>query len=299
MTAKRAPKPAWLKTGIPAGDRYKQVRRVLSSGRLNTVCEEARCPNIGDCWETGTATFMILGDTCTRGCRFCAVKRGDPGGAIDPGEPERVAAAAKEMGLNYAVVTSVTRDDLPDRGAGLFADTAEALKSLEPKPLVELLVPDYGEDELKKVLGAPVDLLAHNVEVVERLSPLLRHPKFSFRGSLRTLEIARALGPKLPLKSSIMLGLGETDCEVEAAMRDLRAVGTDILVLGQYLAPTREHAEVREYAPPERFDALAAKGRELGFGFVAAGPLVRTSYKAGEAFFMNRRLGKRSLEWTS
>ncbi len=277
-------KPDWLRVRIPGGDRYKKVRSALSGGRLHTVCEEANCPNMGECWESGTATFMILGDICTRGCRFCAVGRGHPSGVVDKEEPIRLAATAGKMGLDYAVITSVTRDDLEDGGASIFAETVGAIRKLSPPPLVELLIPDLRGRALEKVLRARPDVLAHNIEVVERLTPLLRHSSFSYRRSLDVLFEMRSGNRDLLTKSSIMLGLGETDKEVEIAMKDLREVDVNILVLGQYLRPTLSHAEVVEYIPPERFSGFADMGKAVGFGFVAAGPLVRTSYRAAEAF---------------
>jgi lipoic acid synthetase len=280
-TAKR--KPDWLKVKLPGGDRYRRVRGAVRGMELHTVCQEARCPNVGECWDAGTATFMILGDTCTRGCRFCAVTRGEPAGAVDADEPARVAAAASRMGLDYVVVTSVTRDDLADGGAAVFADTVAAIKALEPSPLVELLIPDLLGPHLEVVLDAGPDVLAHNVEVVERLTRTMRHSRFDYHRSLRVLEQAAARDGAIT-KSSIMVGLGETGEDVVATMRDLRGAGVRILVLGQYLQPTRAHAEVVQYVPPEQFDAWADRGRELGFEFVAAGPLVRTSYRAAEAF---------------
>ncbi|MCP4599824.1 MAG: lipoyl synthase [Proteobacteria bacterium] len=277
-------KPDWLKIRLPEGRRYQLVRHAVSTHRLHTVCQEAHCPNIGACWDSGAATFMILGDVCTRGCGFCAVRRDIPISPIDKEEPLRVAKAVQRMELDYAVVTSVTRDDLPDGGASVFAKTVRAIKSLASNPRVELLIPDYLGEELDVVLASGADVLAHNIEVVECLTPHLRHARFSYRRSLRVLEGIARRGQKILAKSSIMLGLGETDLEIEAAMHDLREVGVDILVLGQYLSPSKAHAEVKEYVPPDRFDALATLGKELGFGYVIAGPLVRTSYKAAEAY---------------
>jgi lipoyl synthase len=277
-------KPAWLKTRIPQGARYRRVKSALDACGIHTVCQEAHCPNVGECWEAGTATFMILGDICTRGCQFCAVGRGDPGGGFEDDEPNRVARVIEKMGLDYAVITSVTRDDLSDGGAAIFAQTVRSCKALKKPPLVELLIPDYLDENLGTVLKSKPDVLAHNIEVVERLSSVLRHKRFSYERSLRTLEQARLTGSSIVTKSSIMLGLGESDAEIEASMLDLRSVGVDILVLGQYLRPTREHVDVVEYVSPKRFAQLEIRGEELGFGFVAAGPLVRTSYKAAEAF---------------
>jgi lipoic acid synthetase len=282
-------KPDWLKMKLPSGEGYRAVRRALDAGGLHTVCESASCPNQGECWADGTATFMILGDVCTRGCRFCAVTRGAPGGAVDADEPARVADAVRQMVLRYAVVTSVTRDDLEDGGASVFAETVRAIKALPSGPLAEVLTPDYVDGPLDTVLAAGPDVFAHNVEVVERLTARMRHGRFDYRRSLESLRQARARGADgLLTKSSVLLGLGETDEEITTTMRDLRAVGVDVLVLGQYLQPTRRHAEVAEFVPPERFDALADRGRELGFGYVASGPLVRTSYKAAEAYVLHR-----------
>jgi lipoic acid synthetase len=248
------------------------------------VCAEARCPNVGECWGAGTATFMILGDLCTRGCRFCAVLRGNQGGSVDLEEPERVKEAVVRMGLEYAVITSVTRDDLDDGGASVFATAIRAVKSLNPPVSVEVLTPDYIGGDLEIVLKAGPDVFAHNIEVVKRLTPSMRHAKFSYERSLECLSQARAFDSHLKTKSSIMLGLGESDVEVEDAMADLLDVGVEILVLGQYLQPTRDHAEVVEYVHPGRFEEWALLGRSMGFGYVAAGPLVRTSYRAAEAY---------------
>ncbi len=277
-------KPEWLRTRLPGGSPYRSVRGTLGRESLRTVCEEARCPNLGECWACGTATFLILGGLCTRGCGFCAVARGDPGGQADEGEPARVAEAVRTMGLRYAVVTSVTRDDLPDGGASTFARTVRSLKALEPAPLVEVLVPDYAADRLGKVLEAGPDVLAHNLEVVERLSPAIRHAGFDYRRSLAVLRNSRALAPRIVTKSSLLLGLGETRDEVLRAMADLREAGVDLLVLGQYLRPSSRQVAVREYLRPEAFDRLADEARRMGFGHVSAGPLVRTSYRAAEAY---------------
>ncbi|MDW7712317.1 MAG: lipoyl synthase [Deferrisomatales bacterium] len=284
-------KPEWLKVRVPGGERYRAVRETLREGGLHTVCEEARCPNAAECWESGTATFLLLGETCTRGCGFCAVHRGDPGGALDPGEPSQVATAARRMGLSYAVLTSVTRDDLPDGGASVFAAAVARLKALVPPPLVEVLVPDYSNGPLAAVLTAGPDVLAHNVEVVERLTPDLRHGRFAYRRSLAVLQEARTLSRAVLTKSSLLLGLGETRDEVLRTMEDLRTAGVEILVLGQYLQPTRSHAAVRAFVPPEAFEALAEEGRRMGFGYVAAAPLARTSYRAAEAYVQRLRKG--------
>jgi len=284
-------KPPWLKAPLPGGPGYLRVRGAISAGGLHTVCQEAHCPNVGECWNAGTATFMILGDTCTRGCSFCAVSRGAHGPAPAPDEPRRVASAAAEMGLDYAVVTSVTRDDLDDGGASAFAATVAALHALPKPPLVELLTPDYLGAPLEAVVDARPEVFAHNIEVVERLQSELRHGRFGFGRSLATLEAAKTRDEALITKSSIMLGLGETEAEVDAAMGALRSAGVNILALGQYLRPTPRHAEVVEYVDPSRFASLRERGEELGFDYVASGPLVRTSYRAAEAFVRGRRRG--------
>lgn len=281
-------KPSWLKVKIPSGERYREVLHAVNSGQLHTVCQSAHCPNMGECWDSGSATFMILGDICTRGCRFCAVERGQPGGAVDWEEPDRVALAARKMGLDYAVVTSVTRDDLDDGGAAVFSATVQSLREVSPKMMVEVLIPDYRGRPLETVINSGPRVLAHNVEVVERLTGLMRHGRASYANSLAVLEEAKSLKPTLLTKSSIMLGLGETDQEIRSAMGDLHRVAVDILVLGQYLQPTLAHAPVVAYLEPEYFSELAQYGKELGFAYVAAGPLVRTSYRAAEAFARSR-----------
>ncbi|ORJ57138.1 lipoyl synthase [Geothermobacter hydrogeniphilus] len=284
MRAVNRKKPDWLRVKLPAGRQFRSVRQALARQSLHTVCEEANCPNKTECWSTGTATFMILGDTCTRGCAFCAVKRGNPEGRFDPDEAQRVADAASAMGLEYVVITSVTRDDLPDGGAELFAATIRRIKQLNPTPGVEVLIPDYLGDALDTIIAARPDVIAHNIEVVERLSGEYRHPGFDFDRSLEVLARVNRDGDRILTKSSLMLGLGETDKEIEMAMQKLIDVGVRILVMGQYLSPTRKHVPVLEYIRPEKFDQWAERGREMGFDFVAAGPLVRTSYRAAEAF---------------
>lgn len=277
-------KPSWLTVPLADGPRYRTVRRALAEQHLHTVCKEARCPNRGECWSAGTATFLLLGEVCTRGCGFCAVTRGDPAGCVDPAEPQRVAAAAKTLGLTYVVLTSVTRDDLPDGGASVFADTLAALAGLTPPSRTEALIPDYGPAALNTVLAARPSVLAHNLEVVERLTPQLRHPRFSYRRSLSVLKRAADSTWGGRVKSSLLLGLGETRDEVHRALDDLLAAGTHLLVLGQYLQPSRGHAPVADYLTPEQFDRWAERARAQGFAFVSAGPRVRTSYRAAEAF---------------
>ena len=278
------PKPKWLATKLGGGARFKGVAEILEREHLHTVCESAKCPNRGECFQSGTATFMILGDQCTRGCRFCAVERHPRPAPVDPDEPRRIASAVETLELSYAVITSVTRDDLPDEGAGQFHDTVTAIKALPNAPLVELLIPDLTGEPLKTVLAAGPEVLAHNIEVVAPLSREMRHPGFDYARSLAVLKEMKQIAPDVITKSSIMLGLGETEADVVQSMRDLRAQGVDILVLGQYLRPTLDNAPVIEYVPPKRFERYARKGLEAGFGFVAAHPLARTSYRAKEAY---------------
>jgi lipoic acid synthetase len=291
MIERRTPKPGWLKTQLPQGNRYRAVRETIARESLHTVCQEAHCPNMGECWESGTATFLILGDRCTRGCAFCAVATAEFGNDQGENEPELIAAAANRMGLSYVVVTSVSRDDLPDGGAGRFADVLRRLRRLRPPPLTEVLIPDYLGTALDSVLAAEPDVLAHNVEVVERLTAVLRHTRFDYRRSLAVLQEAGTRCPEAITKSSVLLGVGETDAEVYRTMEDLRAVGTRVLVLGQYLQPTAAHAPVARFVPPAAFSEFAEAGRAIGFEYVAAGPLVRTSYRAAEAYVLATRGG--------
>lgn len=283
-------KPAWLKVRPPGHGAFAAVRRALDGGRLHTVCEEARCPNRGECWGAGTATLLVLGDTCTRGCRFCSVRRGVPG-PVDEAEPERVAECARSLGLRHVVITGVTRDDLPDGGASVFARSIRAVHDLPGAPRVEVLIPDYRGAPLAAVLAARPDVLAHNVEVVRRLTPDVRHPRCDYDRSLGTLAESKRIAPDVPTKSSILLGLGETRDEVVATLRDLRGAGADLVVLGQYLRPTRENVEVARYVPPAEFDSLRAEALAIGFAEAVAAPLARTSYRAAEAFARSVRAG--------
>jgi lipoic acid synthetase len=280
----RLPKPPWLKRRIPSGDTYQQVRRLLKNGALHTVCEEACCPNLGECFSQGTATFLILGDSCTRNCRFCAVNHGTPF-PPDPLEPRRVADAVKAMKLKYVVITSVTRDDLPDGGASLFAQTILALKEKVPGTVVEVLIPDFqGDDEaLKRVMGARPDVLNHNVETVPRLYPTVR-PGAVYERSVRLLKRARELDPAVSTKSGIMLGLGESDDEVRRTIQDLIEAGCAMLTLGQYLQPSRSHLPVVRFVPPDEFDGWKEIALRAGFTEVASGPFVRSSYHARELY---------------
>ncbi len=281
-------KPAWLKRGIPAGAAFRKVPDLLRRGGLHTVCEEALCPNRGECFSRGTATFLILGDRCTRDCRFCSVAHG-PTGPPDPDEPARVAEAVREMGLQYVVITSVTRDDLEDGGAGLFARTIQEIRARNPEALVEVLIPDFQGDEqaLCKVLDARPDVLNHNLETVPRLYPAAR-PGAVYRRSLELLERVGRYDPAIPVKSGLMLGLGETRREIDRTLRDLREAGCGLLTLGQYLQPTRKHLPVHRFVPPSEFEEWRGVALDLGFGEVASGPFVRSSYRA-EAFYQGLR----------
>jgi lipoic acid synthetase len=282
----REPKPEWLKVRMPGGGRFEQVRKTLRELNLVTVCEEASCPNVGECWGSGTATVMLMGDVCTRGCRFCDVSSGTPQ-PLDPFEPRHLAEAVGRLGLDYLVVTSVNRDELDDGGASHFAQAIVELRRAAPHTLVEVLTPDFQGRTfaLDMIVDAAPAVAAHNVETVERLTPRVRDRRAAYRQSLDVLAYYKRRGMRT--KSSIMLGLGETRDEVVQAMKDLRAVDCDILTLGQYLRPTEKHLEVIEFVRPEVFADLEREGLALGFRFVAAGPLVRSSYKAGE-FFIQR-----------
>jgi len=289
-TRKRDPKPPWLKVRAPGGENYARLKETLRKLDLYTVCEEARCPNVGECWSSGTATVMLLGHTCTRGCRFCAVTTGNPKGAVDPREPEHVARAISGLGLRYVVLTMVDRDDLLDGGASHVGETVLALKARQPDLLIETLVGDFAgrHRDVDAVLAAGPDVFAHNIEVTRRLTPVIRDRRCSYDRSLEVLLHAKNSAPSRLTKSSIMVGLGESDAEVDETLRDLRAAKVDVVTLGQYLRPTPKHAEVQRYVEPKQFDAFADRARDLGFAFVASGPLVRSSYHAAEAFMAAR-----------
>ena len=284
-------KPEWLRVRPPSGENYAHLKTLFRSLDLHTVCEEAHCPNVAECWGGGTATIMLLGDVCTRGCRFCAVSSGNPRGVVDPDEPRKVADAVAELGLTYVVLTSVDRDDLPDGGAAHFARTIRAIKAHDPEILVEALIPDFQGDPaaVRTVVGAGPDVLDHNLETVRRLQGRARDRRAGYDQSLEVLRTAKASRAGLFTKSSLMLGLGETEDEVSEAMRDLRSIGVDILTLGQYLRPSGWHLPVEEYLAPQRFDSFRRTGEAMGFLYVAAGPLVRSSYRAGE-FFLEKVL---------
>lgn len=287
-------KPDWLKIRAPGGETYRGVK---SHGRhLATVCEEARCPNQGECWGEGTATFMLMGDTCTRACRFCAVKTRKQPPPLNTEEPKELTTAIQAMGLKYVVLTSVDRDDLEDGGADHLARCVEAVRESCPEVLVELLAPDFSANaaSIERVLEAPLAVFAHNIEVVERLTPSVRDARASYAQSLWVLEEAKRLAPDLLTKSSIMVGMGETALEVRATMEALADAGVDILTLGQYLQPSSSHHPVIEYVHPKLFARYASWARGLGFAYVASGPLVRSSYRAGE-LFVAHKLGHRSV----
>ncbi|HIA01097.1 MAG TPA: lipoyl synthase [Myxococcales bacterium] len=282
----RRTKPPWLKVRAPGGQRYTQIKSRARSLNLHTVCEEAQCPNIGECWGGGTATFMVMGSICTRGCRFCAVNTRRNGAPLEPLEPANVAEAIAEMGLDYVVVTSVNRDDLPTQGAEHFAQCIATIRERNPNTLVEVLIPDFRgrKDLLALVVNARPDVLAHNIECVRRMTPTVRDPRAAYDQSLSVLAEIKRQRPSMPTKSSIMLGVGESETEVMETMGDLRSVGVDFLTLGQYLQPTQKHLSVQNFVHPDVFDRLRVCGEGLGFHYVASGPLVRSSYRAGEFF---------------
>ena len=281
-------KPKWLRIRLPSGENYVNIRQTIASLRLHTVCEEARCPNIGECWAGGTATIMIMGDVCTRGCRFCSVASGRPL-YLDPDEPERVAKAIKEWGLRYVVITSVCRDDLQDGGASHIAKTIKAVKVQCPETIIEPLIPDFhgNRHAIENVANAGPEVISHNIETVARLSPLIRDARATYEQSLRVLKIIKDIDYKIYTKSSIMLGLGEMEEEVMEAAKDLRSAGVDIISIGQYLQPTSRHLPVKEYIAPEKFDSYKKNIEKMGFAYTVAGPFVRSSYKAGEFFIKN------------
>ena len=281
-TAIRPRLPHWLKVAMPGGPGYLELKRLMRGQQLHTVCEEAHCPNIGECWERGTATFMILGDICTRRCHYCAVTTGRPQG-LDLQEPARLADTVRELGLRYCVITSVNRDDLPDGGAFIFAACINRIRAQSPDCKVEVLIPDFAgsKDALARVMAAGPEVLNHNIESVRRLFPRVR-PKGDYQRSLDLLAQAKELSPNAVTKSGIIVGMGETQEELVATMADLRAVDCDLLTVGQYLRPSAKHIAIDRFYPPEEFAELGRIGREMGFKHVAAGPLVRSSYHADE-----------------
>mgnify|MGYP001603856346 CR=1 FL=1 len=290
-------KPDWLKVRAPGGERYTDIKTKLKDLKLFTVCEEARCPNMGECWAGGTATIMLLGDTCTRGCHFCAVKTGRPGGVVDTMEPEKVAGLIAESGLEYIVLTSVNRDDLPDGGADHFARTVEGIKKHAPHILCEALVPDFKGDlrAVERLAKCGLDVYAHNIETVKSLQKKVRDPRANYEQSMKVLwaakKIAKNSNTKMLTKTSIQLGHGEKDEEVLQCLKDLRANLVDVVTFGQYLQPTKDHLPVVEYVKPEKYKFWEDVSYEMGFVYVASGPLVRSSYKAGE-FYLTSLLKK-------
>lgn len=275
-------RPPWLRVRAPTGEDYRWLKRLMRAKALHTVCEEAHCPNMGECWGNRTATFLILGDTCTRNCRFCNVQTGRPG-SLDPDEPENVAQAARAMDLKHAVITSVDRDDLPDGGASVFAEVIRRVRAVQPGCSVEVLIPDFrGQVEpLRTVVDERPDILGHNVETVPSLFRTVQ-PQCRYEWSLGVLRNAKALWPDAITKSGVMVGLGEALDEVLDVMRDLRELDVDIVTIGQYLAPSKLHAPISRYYTPEEFEALRERGYAMGFRWVESGPLVRSSYHADE-----------------
>jgi len=279
-------KPDWIRSKIPSGENYFFIKNICDRMGLHTVCVEASCPNIAECWGSGTATFMLLGSICTRACRFCNVTPGKPNGFLDLEEPKKVALAISKMNLNYVVITSVDRDDLPDGGAKIFEETVKEIKHINKDIIIELLIPDFqgNYESLRTVALSGAEVIGHNIETVRRLTPYVRDPRASYDQSLNVLATLKKINPKIYTKSSIIVGFGETEEEVIETMKDLRSVDVDFLTIGQYLRPSLRHLPVVEYVHPDKFKTYETKGLELGFKYVAAGPNVRSSYRAGEYF---------------
>ncbi len=286
---RKGDKPPWLRAKMPAGNGYAAVRNIVREHRLSTVCEESMCPNIGECWNAGTATIMVLGSVCTRACRFCAVDTGNPNGWLDPEEPLNTGRAVQLMGLKYVVITSVDRDDLADGGAGHYAACVRAIKELNPDTAVEALTPDFCgvTADVEKVVASGVDVFAQNVETVKRLTHPVRDARAGYAQTINVLRHAKQYRPDVLTKTSLMLGLGERDNEIMETMNDLRDAGVDILTLGQYLRPTGNHLPVQRYVTPDEFAAYRAEGLDKGFTEVVAGPLVRSSYRAEQVLEKN------------
>jgi lipoic acid synthetase len=289
------PKPEWLTVRAPGDGSYHELKELFRGLNLHTVCEEAHCPNVQECWGGGTATLMLMGDVCSRACRFCMVAPGKPKGILDDLEPEHVAFALSQMGLTYVVLTSVDRDDLPDGGAAHFARTIRLVKERIPDLLVEVLIPDFQNDldSLRAVVDARPDVIGHNIETTFSLTPTVRDPRANYWQSLSVLRTLKKLGRKVYTKSSIMVGLGETEDEVRQTMTHLRMVDVDFLTVGQYLRPSHRHLPVKEYVTPSQFARYKGMGEEAGFRYVASGPLVRSSYRAGEFFIRSVLDGER------
>ncbi len=271
-------KPDWLKIRLPQNSNYADVHKIINRYKLNTICTDGKCPNLGECWDRGTATLMILGNICTRACKFCAVKTGKPD-AVDFNEPKNIAKSVQLLKLKHCVLTSVDRDDLEDKGAGIWAETVIEIKKINPETTIETLIPDFDADEslIRKVIDTKPEVISHNLETVRRLTPQIRS-RAKYDTSLKVIKYISDAG--LVSKSGIMVGLGETFDEVIETMRDLRAVGCQVMTIGQYLQPTKQHLDVQEYVHPDVFKEWAKKGFEMGFKFVESSPLVRSSYKA-------------------
>ncbi|RUS70068.1 hypothetical protein EGW08_022160, partial [Elysia chlorotica] len=282
-------KPEWLKVEKQNSKEYLKVKAITKKNKLSTVCEEAKCPNINECWSHGTATIMLMGAVCTRACKFCSVDTGNPKGWLDKNEPNNAAQSAKNMGLEYIVLTSVDRDDLDDRGAGHYAQTINAIKKMNPTIKVEALTPDFDgvHAHIDTILETQVDVIAQNIETVERLTHPVRDPRAGYRQTLDFLKYAKSRSPKVLTKTSIMVGLGETDEEIYKTMDDCRAAGVDVLTLGQYMQPTKHHLSVERFVTPAQFDEYRRIGLEKGFLEVASGPMVRSSYRADRVFKRN------------
>ncbi len=292
MPVTKIPLPPWLRIKPPGGENYVRIKGLLGRHGLNTVCEEASCPNVSECWGGGTATFMIMGNACTRGCRFCSVASAARPGALDLGEPRHLAEALAALNLKYAVITTVCRDDLADQGAAHIAECIREVRERIPGMILEILTGDFqGDSELlKAVVQAGPHVLCHNLETVERLTPHVRDRRAGYHQSLEVLRQAKALRPQAPTKSSLMVGLGETQAEIQDAFRDLRAVGVEIVTLGQYLRPSSggRNLPVIEYVSPEKFQEMEQTAKGFGFLYVASGPFVRSSYRAAELYFEGR-----------
>ncbi|MHA1971993.1 MAG: lipoyl synthase [Candidatus Hodarchaeales archaeon] len=294
----RIPKPKWLRVKLPTEKEYHKIKSSLKEGGLHTVCEEAFCPNQAECWESGTATFLLMGKICTRACRFCDVRTGNPHGYLDHEEPDKLAYTVKQLGLRYVVLTSVDRDDLDDGGSGHLAKCIKKVREVNPGVLIEILIPDFqGKiSSIKDIVDSKPDVVAHNLETVERLTSKVRDRRAGYRQSLGVLKDIKGLSPLIMTKSSLMLGLGEKHEEVINTFEDLRKVEVDILTLGQYLQPSKKHLKVVEYIHPQTFSDLKEKALQMGFKWVASGPLVRTSYRAGEFYVRNVLKDKKRLD---
>ncbi|MDH4210232.1 MAG: lipoyl synthase [candidate division WOR-3 bacterium] len=279
-------KPDWLKIKIPSGDEYKSIYRILQKNNLSTVCQEARCPNISECWKQKSATVMILGKVCTRSCRFCAVRTGDPKGLLDPQEADHVAEVIRSLGLKYVVITSVDRDDLDDFGSQHYANTIEKIAEKNPDVKVEALIPDFSDNAecLKKILDARPFVVGHNVETVRRLTPFVRDRRCGYETSLSVLRKCKELNRQMITKSGVMVGLSEEDHEITETLGDLKDAGVDIVTIGQYLQPTIKHVPVQRYYSPDEFGKFVHIGQSIGIKHVISGPLVRSSYHAAEIF---------------